>query len=278
MKSFVGRSESPPRIHLYREPSSKSFNLDEIADYLREKLGKISVDVRDPLFAATPEKMDEVAGSLAATKVRDVMDPNVEVEPLPGEVEFEKRLLREPGLNLSGVLYDGFKLEAVAREFLPADEANTDHLHVIFTSRLFGTYDEDDGRYHARVSVYGFPSLISTTGIVEAPAKPKEYYSLKQRYMAVGDVISLEKLKERFAGRFIDYEDPRTTEVMKGYVMQAVFYHLTFDPFCQEKKCRMFNSHWQEELLEAQLGKPEFCERHARMLVELKSKSEKVLK
>jgi hypothetical protein len=53
---------------------------------------------------------------------------------------------------------------------------------------------------------------------------------------------------------------------MKGYVMQALFYHLTLDPFCSDKRCRLYNAHWQEEVLEAQLEEPEFCERHAKML------------
>jgi hypothetical protein len=193
------------------------------------------------------------------------------MEPLPGEVEFERRLLLDPHLKLPGVLYDGLKLEMVARKLLPAEEIEAGHAHIVFTNRLFGTWDDGDRRYHARVSVYGFPSLISTTGIVEAPAKPKEYYTMKRRYMALGMLVSFEELKEKFQGRFIDYDDPRLTEVMKGYVMQALFYHMGFEPFCQDKRCRLYNAHWQEELLEAQLGGQEFCERHAKILEEPRS-------
>jgi hypothetical protein len=53
---------------------------------------------------------------------------------------------------------------------------------------------------------------------------------------------------------------------MKGYVMQAIFYHFTHEPFCGEKYCRLYNAHWHEEVLEAQLKPPEFCEKHKRMV------------
>jgi hypothetical protein len=271
MKSSVEPSELRLKVHLYGEPSSNTLDLQEVAGYLKEKLGKISVDVRGPLVAATSsEDAESLARKLAEAKVRDLTNPSVRTEPLPGEVEFELKLLRDPSLRSAGVLYDGFRLHAVVQELLPAGELDMDHAHIVFTNRLFGTWDEGDGRYHARVSIYGFPSLISTTGIVEAPAKPKEYYILKQRYAALGGLIPLEELKERFRGRFIDYDDERLTEVMKGYVMQALFYHLTLDPFCSDKRCRLYNAHWQEEVLGAQLSQPEFCERHSEMLEKLK--------
>jgi len=270
MKSSAGRSDPLPSVHLYEDSSTKTLDLQEIVDYLKSRFGKISVDIRPPLFKA--EAAEQIARDLAATKVRDPMNQNVEMGPLPGEVEFERRLLSDPGSKTVGVLYDGSKLETVARKLLPAEELNTRHAHVVFTNRLFGTWDTDDGRYHARVSVYGFPSLISTSGIVEAPAKPKDYYTIKRRYMALGMLVSSEELKADFKGRFIDYDDPRLTEIMKGYVMQALFYHLGFEPFCQDKQCRLFNAHWQEELILAQLGSrsSEFCEMHSRILEELK--------
>lgn len=217
-------------------------------------------------MTAGPENLETLARKIAGTKVRDPMNPITWAEPLPGEIEFERKLLSNPTLRLTGILYDGFRLQEVARGLLLGDEFGIEHAHIVFTNRLFGTWDEGDRRYHARVSVYGFPSLISTTGIVEAPAKPKGYYVLKQRYAAFGAHIPLEVLKEKFREKFIDYDDERLTEVMKGYVMQALFYHIFGEPFCGDRRCRLFNSHWQEEVLEAQLSEPEFCERHAKTL------------
>jgi hypothetical protein len=134
---------------------------------------------------------------------------------------------------------------------------------------LFATWEEADKRYHARTSVYSFPSVISTTGLVEAPAKPREYYFLRRQYEMVGR--DLLELKNRFKGSFLDYEDERLTEVTKGYVMQAVFYSLTGNPFCEDKGCRLYNAHWQEELIFAQLESPyEFCAHHGEILDSLR--------
>ncbi len=49
--------------------------------------------------------------------------------------------------------------------------------------------------------------------------------------------------------------------------MQAVVYALTGDPFCEDRGCRMYNAHWQEELIFAQLGSEyEFCPRHTEIM------------
>lgn len=271
MKNFVNLSKLSLNIHLYEDPSTKNLDLREIVSYLREKLGHVSIDLRGPFIRVSSGEIEDFAMGIAGTKVRDLMNPDVQFEPLPGEVEFERKLLRDPSLKFAGLLYDGVKLQAVLRELIPKEEFDIAHAHIAFTNRLFGTFDEGDRRYHARVSVYGFPSLISTTGIVEAPARPKEFYVMKQQYAALGGTDArLEELKEKFRDRFIDYDDKRLTEVMKGYVMQAVFYHLKLDPFCVDKRCRLWNAHWQEEMLEAQLSQPEFCEQHEREIAQFK--------
>lgn len=271
MKSLAGRSDvSTLHIHLYYDPSVKNLKLSEISLYLKEKLGQVSIDMRGAFITVSGELLDGFSKRLAGAKVRDLGNPNVEFEPLYGEIEYEKMILKEPSRRSFGILYDGFRLQAILRDLIPPEEVGPDHFHIVFTNRLFGTWDENDRRYHARVGVYGFPSIISTTGIVEAPAKPKEFYLLKQQYVALGKTdVPLESLK-KFRGRFIDYGDERLTEVMKGYVMQAIFFHLTLEPFCSDKRCRLYNAHWQEEVLEAQLKPPEFCEKHERMLEELK--------
>jgi hypothetical protein len=70
----------------------------------------------------------------------------------------------------------------------------------------------------------------------------------------------IEWLKEEYQGRFLDHSDSRMTEVLKGYAMQALLFHLTGDPFCEDRDCRLFNSHWQEEVIHSQInGKYEFC-------------------
>jgi hypothetical protein len=52
--------------------------------------------------------------------------------------------------------------------------------------------------------------------------------------------------------------------------MQAFFFHVTGNPFCTDKTCRLFNAHWQEELLTAQLsGEPELCPHHQKIVDEI---------
>ncbi len=260
----------PSKIHLYEDFPSRSFRLREIASYLREKLGEPIVDIRaSPLLSSPPELEEILARKVAETRVRDLTNPKTFFHPLPAEMEFEKRLLRNPSIGRVGVLYDGFKLQVLFRKLLPAGELSFEHIHIIFTGRLFATFDEGDRRYHMRVSVYGFPSIISTTGVVEAPAMPREFYFLRRQYAMLG--LPVEILREKFRGRFIDYEDERLTEVMKGYAMQAIFYQVFGNPFCDKLTCRLFNSHWQEEVIKSQLEpKEEFCRRHSEMLSRLR--------
>lgn len=253
------------KVLLYDEGVPETLGMREIAGYLTEKLGNIPIEIRGNPFASYPDKSRDFARKLASIKIEDVnADIPPAAEPLYGEIQYEERRITGK-TKAFGVLYDGVQLQNVFWEIVPRDERVLGFLHLFFTNRLFATWDENDKRYHARTSVYGFPSVISTTGLVEAPAKPREFYVLKQQYDMLGkDLLAL---KERFKGSFVDYDDERLTEIMKGYAMQAVFYPLTGDPFCQDKGCRLYNAHWQEELIFAHLGSEyEFCREHRRIL------------
>ena len=206
------------------------------------------------------ERIDFLAKELAHLKIRGINEREF-LEPLPAEVEYEKRKLLNPELKAFGILYEGFKLAALFGRLVPKGELSLECCHIAFTNQLFGTWDQNNHRYHARVSIYSFPSLISTVGLVEAPAKPKEFYLRRQ----LGSDPTI--LKEEFKGRFIDYEDPRLTEVTKGYLLQALFFHMTGDPFCKDEGCRLYNAHWQEGVIHAQLETPhELCKKHQAIL------------
>lgn len=267
----------PVQIHLYIEGASPALNLDDISIYLRKRLRKVEVSQRGSLIVnylsrfsekEREKEIDSLARKLAGIKVHRLGDSKSFSSPLSGEIEYEKKYLRNPSPKPAGVLYDGFQFQSIFYELLPGEYLNRKHLHLVFTSQLFGTWDENDRRYHARASVYGLPNLISTTGIVEAPAKPKEFYLLRQQYDMLGrrDAGILE-LKEQFKGKFIDYDDERLTEVVKGYCLQALFFHLKGDPFCHDENCRLYNAHWQEELIVSQLkGSYELCSFHEGIL------------
>ena len=254
------------RIILYDEGAAQKLSIEEITEYLAQKMGKVQVEVRENPFVKLPlDKISDYARKIACTKIQDVSQRILpEQKPLYGEIEYEKRRILGK-TSAFGILYDGLHLQRIFQEAGLRGEYCFEFVHIIFTNRLFATRDESDRRYHVRTSIYSFPSVISTTGIVEGPAKPREYYLLKQQYERLG--IELTELNDRFKGNFIDYEDRRLTEVIKGYVMQAVFYSLTGDPFCQDKGCRLYNAHWQEELIFAQLeNEYEFCPRHTKIL------------
>jgi hypothetical protein len=257
------------KVILYDEGAAEILDINELAEYLKQKLIATPVNTKGNPFTTCLEKVPEYARRLASIKIPNITSQITSgQEPLYGEVEYEtRRILGRT--KAFGVLYDGFYLQRVFSELIPREGHTLAFVHIFLTNRLFATWEEADKRYHARTSVYGFPSVISTTGLVEAPAKPREYYFLRRQYEMVGR--DLLELKNRFKGSFLDYEDERLTEVTKGYVMQVVFYSLTGNPFCEDKGCRLYNAHWQEELIFAQLESPyEFCAHHSEILDSLR--------
>ena len=255
------------KVILYDEGVGKQLDIEQITQYLAQNAGKAEIKVRDNPFTLNlpRDKVTDFATAIASTKVRDInrkIEPGQ--EPLYGEVEYEKRRILGK-TSAFGVIYDGFHLSRILVGLIPREERRLEFVNIFLTNRLFATWDDGDKRYHLRASVCSTPSIISTTGLVEAPAKPREYYLLKQQYDRLGK--DLTGLKDKFKSRFIDYDDERLTEVVKGYIMQAVFYSLTGNPFCEDKGCRLYNAHWQEEVIFAQLESGyEFCQRHTEFL------------
>ncbi|MDP6381022.1 MAG: hypothetical protein QF662_06725 [Phycisphaerae bacterium] len=259
----------PKIAYLYDGVSASNFRLSDVAAYLAQWFPKMPIEVR-PEFVrhhclggvSGEDVPEELSQRFARIRVVDPSAKRLREKPFLAEIEYERRRLLSGG-GSSGILYDGLEFQRIFCERLPREERAADVVHLVFTNQLLGTWEEG-GRYHVRVAVYGIPSLVSTRGIVEGPAKPRDFY-LK---MSLG--ISAEAMKEELDGRFIDHDDPRLTDVAKGYAMQAVFYHVTGNPFCTEKKCRLFNAHWQEDLIASQLGNGhEFCREHQRVLEEL---------
>ncbi len=254
-------------VYLYEEPLCKNLDINKIKDYIEEKLN-IDVKIRRDFISyhLPKDKIEYFAKKLAEIRVRKITEiPSS--PPSYGEIEYEKRLLVTP--KRCSILYDGFMLQLLLRKIIPLEEYQD--IHIIFTNRLLGTFDEIEKRYHARVIICGHPSIISTVGIAEALAKPREFYYMKQTAMALGIPIAI--LKEKFRDKIIEYDDRRLTEFMKGYVMQALMYAITGEPFCNNRDCRLFNAHYQEELINAQLNGEEFCEKHKRIIDELRGKN-----
>lgn len=257
----------PAFIDLYEEGNLGGLNFQNLGRYLTEKTG-IPFRVRGNVYEDfSEERLGAVAKELARIRVKDPGRRLALGVALQGEVDYERRRISNSCWTIFGILYEGVLYQRIISDLI-ADEIDFHHCAVLFTNQLFGTWDRDDRRYHARTSLYGFPNLISITGLVEAPAKPKEFYIKKQMGVPV------ESLKKEYQGRFVDHGDLRMTEVLKGYAMQALFFHLSGEPFCEDPDCRLFNSHWQEEVLHSQVnGQYEFCPKHEAILKGLRDRT-----
>lgn len=257
------RNSRKPQLYLYADDSCKTLSIREISSFLTEKLGDLEITLRpDYLIHNLGARLEEVSRKLASYKVKDPMKKLVPSDPFYGEIEYEKRVLEGRSNVLQGLMYDGFRFTSLLGDLRDDDEVTSDNIHISYSGRLLGTH-ETDGRYHARAIVCSFPSLISTSGIVEAPAKPKEFYlRLRDNPHPLNQALQWDAMKEEMKGSFIDFDDDRMTEVLKGYTLQAILYSLFETPFCDSKTCRLFNAHWQSEVLTSQLTDPEFCGYH----------------
>ncbi len=247
-------------VVLYRNPTSVA-DVDAIADWLADRL-ESEVLVRDRFLGVY--RTDDLPERFAKARVLSPYDRSTGNTML-GTIRYEQRALDNPERE-GGVLYDGLQIQQALNTALPADERSLDTLHVPILDRAIGTWGDHDGRWHKRVNVLGQPAIVSVPGLYEALAKPEAYYKEKQRHSLLsGDTPPREVLENRIDGDFLIEDDPRTTDALKGYVLQAVDYLQTGDPFCDREMCRLFNAHYHEDLVGAQLHEPEFCSEHARV-------------
>ncbi|MFC7131858.1 MULTISPECIES: DUF7001 family protein [Salinibaculum] len=245
-------------VTLYRAPTTGA-DADALADWLRERVDA-TVTVRDRFLSLYAD--DDLPAELAETRVLSPYDRETGNTML-GIVRYEERALDSPE-RAGGVLYDGLAVQERLGRRIPDGERTLAHLHVPLLDRALGTWGDHDGRWHKRVNVFGQPALVSVPGLYEAPAKPEQYYKEKQKHALVaGDAPPREVLEEEVDGDFLVADDPRTTEALKGYVLQAYHYLATGEAFCDAEGCRLHNPHRQPGVVEAQLREPEFCDTHA---------------
>ena len=66
---------------------------------------------------------------------------------------------------------------------------------------------------------------------------------------------------------YLDYGDYRINFAAVGYALQSLFYFLSEgNPFCDDINCRLYNAHWQEELIHSQIQSKRLCKEHAELL------------
>jgi hypothetical protein len=245
-------------VTLYRAPTTV-VDADAIADWLEDRVDA-AVSVRDRFLSLYGDSA--LAESLAEARVLSPHDRETGNTML-GIVRYEERALESPE-RAGGVIYDGLAVQQALHERLPDAERSLAHLHVPLLDRVVGTWGDHDGRWHKRVNVLGQPAVVSVPGLYEAPAKPEQYYKEQQKHALLGGgAPPREVLENEVEGEFLVEDDPRTTDALKGYVLQAYHYLDTGEAFCDEETCRLHNPHRQPGVVAAQLREPEFCPAHA---------------
>ena len=250
------------KIFIYDEPSVPEIEINQLAEFIEKIIGA-KVEVRKNIFNHYSSNR-KTAYELASLRVFNPYSPFNKHIPVEEEINIEERSFTNSGLLSNITLYDGFEFQNLLREMIPEDELSLDKLHIVFTTRLTCTYDYEDYRYHGRAIICSNPSIISTTGIIEAPAKPRAYYLDLHKTISQG--LNLDSLKNQFKGKFLEYHDKNLSKVARGYALQAVFYHLTGEPFCNSKDCILYNAHWQQDLLHAQINFGIPCNNHQKIL------------
>ena len=254
------------KIILYDEPTVPEIQLERLEKFL-EKIFPVEIETRGNIFQNLSEDMSE---KIAGCRIFDLKKPFEEYSPSDRDIEIEKEN-KDMSEREEMTLYDGFEFQNVITELIPMNESKRDTLHIIFTNKITCTFDENDFRYHARALIGTNPAIISTTGIIEAPAKPKQYYL---DLMTNFSEKRVEEIKKKYAGEFLEYHDSRISEITEGYLLQAIIYYETGEAFCSHRDCRLFNAHWQKDLFFSQLENKRFCKKHQEILNELKNQNQ----
>lgn len=204
-------------------------------------------------------------------------------------------------------LYDLQKLanayQNVVRDLLRTNPQEH-HSVLVVTGRGLG--NEEHGGVHLRAAVQsGGVAVISTSGLINAPGMPLEAQDIissdffesedPDRLQIYRDYIKKHGLsaqtkrggvKLAFSDLMLTEHDPRITDCAQGLALSMIFFSHgeTFGkvarcgttnlylgkPDTSRSPCRLFDAHWQEELLHHQ-GGDHFCDFHQELLNELQT-------
>lgn len=241
------------KTFLYIDSSIENIEEQNLKEFLEKKTGR-EVQVEDDFLKK--KNREGLANEIAETKVRDKRERKFK-EPLPKEIEIEEKVIEEDR-DLLGIIYDGHRLVKLFRDLL--DQEEKDEHTVIITKRLVGSLEKNDSRYHIRAIINSIPSIISVSGIVEGPAKPRKYYFADEDEKE--DVLDFEPMS---------YKDERMENAVKSYLLQTIFWRLDGYPFCEKEGCALKNSHWQRDVIQ-NLVDGGLCEEHSEELKLFKEK------
>lgn len=138
----------------------------------------------------------DLASSFAAIRIIRPESPLLNEGPLPAEIRFEEARLRECRCG-KGPVYDGFRYAELVRKYLPEDLDYLVEKPVFITLDYIATYPEEEKRYHLRYAAFTFPVVVSLQGIIEAPARPREYYLAQAQAQSLVQAQALAKAQAR---------------------------------------------------------------------------------
>ena len=260
------------KIFLYDEPAVPEIQISNLKNFLLETF-HVDVEIKECVFHNLDGKTIE---KISGCRIFDHKIPFKEHLPNKQEIDFEKSVCEDTKLlekttmveNAERiedvVMYDGFEVQNIIYDVITKNDSDQNNLHIVFTNRLMCTYDTTDNRYHGRAVICSNPAIISTTGMIEAPARPREYYFEAMKCKMQG--LDIQDVKKNYSGKFLDYHDKRLSKISEGYLLQAIFYYMTGDAFCDSLDCRLNNAHWQKDLLYSQLKIGKLCNKHQALL------------
>jgi hypothetical protein len=251
------------KIIIYKEPSVPEISLDKIKEFIFKQF-ETKIEIRENIFNKLDKQTSE---KIASTRIFNLKKSFKKHHPTIDEILIELEN-KDMSSREEIPLYDGIELNEIIKDLIPKTENTQDTLHIIFTNKLTCTFDQNDFKYHARTWVGSNPMIISTTGIIEAPAKPKKYYI---DIMTNISNESIEEIKEKYKGEFLGHNDYRLPDIVEGLLLQIIVYYETGDIFCENNQCRLFNAHWQKDLLISQIENKKICEKHEKILNKIKN-------
>ncbi len=221
-------------------------NYDEIINFIKN-FNFNSQREEDFLFKFSDSQF--LWEEIAKIRVLDPYKKELNQNPFKLEIEYERENLKRR-IRKKGIIYSGNHFLKILKELIKERLNLKKEWIIYFSDQLLATFE---GSWHIRVMIFGLPVIISIPGIVYGPAREREYYIGKY----LGIHIESDYIKEK---------DERKTDVLKGYLLQAIyFYKCIYEgkkfEFCDDENCSLYNSHWQREVLNAQL-KQNLCIKH----------------
>jgi len=260
------------KIFLYDEPAVQEIQISNLKNFLL-KTFHVDVEIKGCIF----NNFDvETVEKISSCRIFEPKIPFKKHLPNKQEIDFEKSVCKDTKLMENTIMvedakriedvmmYDGFELQNIIYDVITKNDSEPNNLHIVFTNRLICTYDTADSRYHGRTVICSNPAIISTTGMIEAPARPREYYFEAMKYKMQG--LDIQDIKKKYSEKFLDYHDDRLSKISEGCLLQAIFYYMTGDAFCDSLDCRLNNAHWQKDLLYSQLKIGKLCNKHQAIL------------